>query len=272
MPGIFEKADKVVDRPERAPSPTPAVVVRPRRPTWGGVRLFKNLIAGVVGRFGYEIKRIPPNRNTRQLFALYKYLNHGGSFDYATYRRVQEEGNKRKLQTVWVLEENIVFLSAYLKSVVGSPRFGICHGTRRGKEQEWFGKRMRCDVIGTEISDTATQFPNTIQWDFHETKPEWLDATDFIYSNSFDHSYDPEKCLNAWMSCLRTGGLCILEHSDHSGPLGARELDPFGADVAMMPYLVTVWGKGKYCVRQLLEAPKKADFVEHLYFIVIQKL
>ena len=99
-------------------------------------------------------------------------------------------------------------------------------------------------MIGTEISDTATQFPKTIQWDFHETKPEWLEATDFIYSNSFDHSYDPEKRLDAWMSCVRTGGLCILEHSDQDGPLGAREFDPFEADIAVMPYLITAWGKG----------------------------
>lgn len=40
-----------------------------------------------------------------------------------------------------------------------------------------------------------------------------IDATDFVYSNSFDHSYDPEKCLNAWMSCLKKGGICILEHT-----------------------------------------------------------
>jgi hypothetical protein len=47
--------------------------------------------------------------------------------------------------------------------------------------------------MGTEISDTAGQFPYTIQWDFHKTKAEWIDATDFIYSNCFDHSYDPQK-------------------------------------------------------------------------------
>ena len=49
-------------------------------------------------------------------------------------------------------------------------------------EQEWFRKYLDIDVIGTEISDTASEFPNTIEWDFHETKPEWLNSVDFIYS------------------------------------------------------------------------------------------
>jgi hypothetical protein len=136
-------------------------------------------------------------------------------------------------------------------------------------------------VIGTEISDTATQFPHTIQWDFHETKPEWIDAVDFIYSNSFDHSYDPQRCLNAWMSCLKKGGLCILEHSSDNSPAITSTLDPFRADLIVMPYLITTWGEGRYCVRQLIKAPHRNTELEtqrmkytldYLYFIVIQRL
>ncbi|MBK6621188.1 MAG: hypothetical protein IPG32_10020 [Saprospirales bacterium] len=52
---------------------------------------------------------------------------------------------------------------------------------------------MNCEVIGTEISDSASKFSHTIEWDFHEVKPEWIGRADFIYSNSFDHSYDPEN-------------------------------------------------------------------------------
>ncbi|MEJ0015745.1 MAG: hypothetical protein WDN25_04115 [Acetobacteraceae bacterium] len=48
-------------------------------------------------------------------------------------------------------------------------------------------------MLGTEISDTATQSSTTIQWDFHEVKPEWLNSVDFIYSVSWDHRYDPVK-------------------------------------------------------------------------------
>ncbi len=183
---------------------------------------------------------------------------------------MQEEGNKKKIDTIWVIEENIQYLSEYIKTHNKNPRFGLCHGTRRGKEQEWFRKYLNCDVIGTEISETADRFPNTIQWDFHEVKPEWLESVDFIYSNSFDHSYDPEKCLKAWMSCLSKRGICILEHSSDHEPQEANELDPFGADFHLMTYLVTTWGDGKFGVRKILKAPHKRANVSYINYIVIQ--
>jgi hypothetical protein len=73
------------------------------------------------------------------------------------------------------------------------------------------------------------------------------------------------------MSCVRKGGLCILEHSSEHSPCGASELDPFGADITLMPYLITTWGGGRYGVRELIEAPKKIDSVKYLSFIVIQR-
>lgn len=203
-------------------------------------------------------------------FSLYSYVDSKGRFDYAAYKRVQEEGNKRKLDQIWAREENIAYLSDYLKKKQGKVSFGLCHGTRRGAEQVWFRKYLKgADVIGTEISKTATQFPYTIQWDFHKVKPAWKNKADFVYSNSFDHSYDPEKCLNAWISSLKPGGICIIEHSDadHS----SRELDPFGAHLVQMPYLITLWGQGRYGVREILPAPKVKDELKYIAFIVIEK-
>jgi hypothetical protein len=234
--------------------------------------MLKRIAGGILARLGYELRAIPRHREIKEGATLYKYLKEDGSFDYDKYRQIQIEGNRRKLGYIWADEENIATLSTYIRNAMGTPRFGICHGTRRGKEQEWFRKYLGCEVIGTEISDTAEQFPHTIQWDFHEVKPEWVNATDFIYSNSFDHSYDPERCLNAWMSCVRPGGLCILEHSNFHGPEGTCELDPFGADIVTMPYLISRWGKGRYGVRELIEANRKKEDLAYLYFIVIQRL
>lgn len=232
--------------------------------------MMKRSVNAILSQIGYEIRRIQI-REELPGFVLHRYLNSDGSFDYEKYRKIQEDGNKRKINKVWVNEENVAFLSNYIESLIPSPQFGICHGTRRGKEQEWFRKYLSCEVIGTEISDTAENFPYTIQWDFHEVKPKWIDSVDFIYSNSFDHSYDPEKCLNAWMSCLRKGGLCIIEHSSFHEPGYASELDPFGAEISLMIFLITIWGKGKYGVRQLLTAPNISNSASFLNFIVIQR-
>ncbi len=225
----------------------------------------------VLARFGYDIRVIDPAKQQKSGFTLYSFLKKDGSLDYERYRRIQIEGNKRKTDRVWVIEENIAFLASYIARVVESPQFGLCHGTRRGLEQAWFKKCLNCEVLGTEISDTASQFPDTIHWDFHEVKPEWIGATDFIYSNAFDHSYDPEKCLNAWMSCLRSGGICILEHSSGHAASAVTPLDPFGADIAVMPYLVLTWAKGLYGVREIVEAPAKTEDMSYLFFLVIQK-
>lgn len=232
--------------------------------------MLQRLLSTLVLPFGFQA--IPRSAARKSLFVLHSYKKPDGSFDYARYRKVQQEGNLRKLENVWVLEENIAFLADYLKRTIGQPKFGICHGTRRGMEQQWFRKYLNCEVIGTEISDSAAQFPNTIQWDFHEVKPEWIDSVDFIYSNSFDHSYDPEKCLDAWMSCVRKGGVCLLEHSTAHEPSATSELDPFGADIVMMPFLITTWAKGKFAVREILTAPQKQEMVKWVRFIAIQRL
>jgi hypothetical protein len=228
--------------------------------------MLTKVVNNVIGHLGYQV-----TRNDAAGYVLHNYVKQDGSFDYDRYRRIQEEGNKRKINAVWVIEDNIKFLSTYIKTLLPQPQLGICHGTRRGKEQEWFRKYLGCEVIGTEISETATTFPHTIQWDFHNVKPEWIDAVDFIYSNSFDHSYAPEQCLNTWMSCVKPGGLCILEHSSYHEPEQASELDPFGASLYYMPYLITKWGNGKFGLRQLITAPAKRDSLNHMHYIVIQR-
>jgi hypothetical protein len=220
----------------------------------------------------FRAKRNPTAASKQSEWSVYPYLDEDGHFDYERYRKTQILANKRKIDTVWVREENIRFLAEYLRESLRSPTFGLCHGTRRGLEQQWFRKYLGCEVIGTEISDTAAGFPDTIQWDFHDVKPEWIAATDFIYSNSLDHSYDPQKCLNAWVSCLRPEGLLIIEHStDH---VEARETDPFGARLAVMPYLILDWSMGAYSTREILRAPSAATIAGTAHrsaFLIIKR-
>ena len=216
-------------------------------------RMINKLLAGI----GYKIAKMGPGFDSPYaLYALYSYTDESGAFDYAEYRKIQQEGNLRKIHRTWATEENVEFLAGYIQDEIGAPTFGICHGTRRGEEQAWFRKYLGCEVIGTEISDSAKDFPHTVQWDFHEENPEWLNRADFVYSNSLDHSYDPEGCLNTWINSLRVGGLCILEHDhrDHS-PHTQNERDSFGVDIVVMPYLIAVWGKNRFFLKELIDAP-----------------
>jgi hypothetical protein len=164
-----------------------------------------------------------PNRKTHQT----KNLK-DGDLDLEEYTKIQTAGNKRKIDYVFETEENVKMLSDYLVKHLDEIKFGLCHGTRRGKEQEWFNKYLNAEVLGTEISDTATEFPNTIQWDFHNVKDEWIGNVDFIYSNAIDHSYDAKYCLKQWFSCLRKDGICIINGTTNNTPWSITKLDLFG--------------------------------------------
>jgi len=160
-------------------------------------------------------------------YALVSYEK-DGAFDYETYRQIQTEGNRRKLDGVFVQERVIRELAGYAQAH-GTVANVICHGTRNGAEQRFFKSAIPgVSVLGTEISDTATQFPDTIEWDFHAMNEAWRARFDILYSNSWDHSYDPKILFAVWGACVAPGGLMALEHSARHEPKAVNPLDPFG--------------------------------------------
>ncbi|WP_112309678.1 class I SAM-dependent methyltransferase [Pseudogemmobacter bohemicus] len=171
----------------------------------------------------------------RDGYALYQYP------DYDTYREVQSQGNKAKLKAQFVRESHIQLLADIVLKNAPEPDFGLCHGTRRGAEQSWFRTHLgsKARVIGTEISDTATQFPDTLQWDFHDENPDWESRADFVYSNSWDHAFDPLKAFGAWIKSLKPGGLLLLDHTRGHSPKTADALDPFGISLEKLISMIT---------------------------------
>lgn len=158
-------------------------------------------------------------------------------YDYNSYEEyvaAQVEGNVRKINNSYVDPISIGMLVEHLYTkYLLKPELVLCHGTRRGLEQEYFKNSFESfgvylTVIGTEISHTANQYPNTIQWDFHNVKDEWVGNVGLVYSNSFDHSYKPTDCLDAWMSCLSVDGKCVIEYSEVCDTKSGKT-DPFAA-------------------------------------------
>ena len=118
--------------------------------------------------------------------------------------------HKNHTEYVWVEEGELKLLTNHIKNNIKNPSFGLCHGVRNGWEVSKLKELLNINVIGTDISPTANEFENVIQWDFHETNEDWNNV-DFIYSNSFDHSYDPQKCLDVWMDSInRKTGVCYI--------------------------------------------------------------
>lgn len=192
---------------------------------------------------------------------LYKYKN------YEEYIAAQIKGNQKKINLQWATRDEIEFLSKYLLDNFNNIKFGICHGTRQGNEQKWFSEFTKAHVIGTEIGETAEQYPNTIKWDFNKLKQEWINNVDFIYSNAFDHTINPEECLKTWMLCVRMDGCCILEWTNKHTASHANMTDPFGASLEEYKQLIS---KCCYKIKQQLEFNCNSSKCKKQYLVIIK--
>jgi hypothetical protein len=174
--------------------------------------------------------------------------------DYDQYRRQQNEGNLRKLDQVFVTRNNIDYLAAYISSRLGTDELRIlCHGTRNGTELRFFQSALpSATLLGTEIADTATQFPNTVQWDFHDMKDEWVGAWDVVYSNSWDHAFDPRRAFLNWMRSLKPQGVLLLDHTRRHTPAHVTRLDPFGARLPDLVHMLNEVGTPRWGVVEVL--------------------
>jgi SAM-dependent methyltransferase len=171
------------------------------------------------------------------------YQHDYGAGGYEAYRRAQIFHNKRKFDRVFADKLTLEVVADYLRS--RRPQRGICHGARNGWEVARLKELLGCEMIGTDISDTASSVPDMVQWDFHEVNPEWIGRFDFVYTNSLDQAFDPEKALAAWIGQLAPGGQLLVEHTMMHGTAKKGEMDPFGAHPMLMPYLIFEWGRGK---------------------------
>jgi hypothetical protein len=188
---------------------------------------------------------------------------------YEGYVANQIDGNRRKIDRVWVIEENVRFIAEKIISVYCAPigvRFGICHGTRRGAEQALFRKMIPgCEVVGTEISPTALLFPDTIQWDFHLPRAEWIGRADFVYTNSHDHARNPERAVQVWLAQLRPGGVLVLEHTDYHEQL--TDYNCWAVTEIELAELLALWSGGKR-VRSF-DLPVRHSYLSYCRAVVV---
>lgn len=233
------------------------------------------MVKGAFYRLGYQLVPAPKWARTRKVlehggYRLINWRKPDGALDLTGYRREQELGNRAKIGQVWTSEDSLLFISRWLQERGFVPRLIICHGTRNGFEQRIFSNFFHCEVIGTEISPTATQFPMTVQADFHEARTEWAGKADLVYSNSLDHSYDPAKALRAWAESVRDGGVIVLEKASDSDPRGVSDLDPFGITLAdLVVFLMDTLGNAA-CIRGLLDVPQPRPGASYHKMIVVE--
>jgi hypothetical protein len=154
---------------------------------------------------------------------------------YDEYKRVQVAANKLKYHNVYAEDPELRRIAADFKSRVKHARAGLCHGVRNGYEVRKLRQLLPAvNIVGTDISETAATIPNCIVWDMHELKPEWINRIDFIYSNSWDHTYDPEMMFARWSKCLSEKGRLYLPYTNLQSEVGVTDntkIDVFGCSI-----------------------------------------
>ena len=156
--------------------------------------------------------------------------------NYAGYVEEQILRNEAKAERLWMNKPEAKAITGIVKNACAKPKFGICHGSRNGKEVELLLEYIRgCEIIGTDIAPSADKIEHMTCQDFHHPRKEWIGKADFVYSNALDHALSPVIALGTWMDQLAPGGVLIIEWTTAHGPRAVNSADCFGA------YLYEYW-------------------------------
>ena len=134
--------------------------------------------------------------------------------DYEHYVEQQTLANVNKLNWVWATRDMTSTFAKHYRKFRKDPATILCHGSRNGMEVRWFGEEFpEALVLGTDISHTATDFPNQVQWDMQKENPNWIGKWDMVYTNSLDHVTDFHGTLQTIYDQLTILGLFILDYT-----------------------------------------------------------
>lgn len=164
---------------------------------------------------------------------------------YDEYVKWQKHANRKKNKNVWAEEKNIATIAEFLQP--HNPQHGICHGVRQGLEQKWFMQYLpECEVIGTEIGEVRQDDKYTMQWDFNKENHLLKNKFDFLYSNSFDHAFNPASTFRIWADQVKAGGFIIFEYdrrSEHTGEISQphNAFDPVCMTVDELISVAPTW-------------------------------
>lgn len=153
--------------------------------------------------------------------------------NYKKYVDAQIKKNREKFDKKSVKGTTLAWIAKHKgKDVEGV----LCHGVRNGREMRKFRTFYpEADIVGTDIADTILDVEEGIQWDFHEVNPMWDEGFEIIYSNSLDHSFDPNLAISTWKQALERNGTMYVEWSaeGHSedNPNDFDEADCFQASL-----------------------------------------
>jgi hypothetical protein len=102
----------------------------------------------------------------------------------------------------------------------------ISLGSRNNHEKFCFSRDLNCNVFSSDIAPSSK---TDYIIDFNFMPDDWKDKWDIIYSNSIDHAINPTKTYEAWLACLKVGGLLVIGFLD-GGEATSHDCSTFSID------------------------------------------
>ena len=224
-------------------------------------KVLKKIFVNILNKFGYTIA---PKKSLADY-----YLREYSS--YEEYKKVQIFHNKRKINKVFADKTTLkrvanIVLNEFKDEIHIK---GLCHGSRNGFEQNFLRELSeKIECIGTDISETAKNYENSVQWDFHDVNENWVGAQNFIYTNSLDQSWQPKVALQTWLSQLKPNGILIIEHTNSHTPTNASKSDPFGVRPTSVPYVLTMWFGSQISIEHSVQKKDNGRKLDAWLFVV----
>jgi hypothetical protein len=179
---------------------------------------------------------------------------------YEEYKQIQVNANTLKFSQVYAEDPELKRIASHFLRYGRGEGLGLCHGVRNGYEVRKLRSLMPAiNIIGTDISHTAEKVANCIVWDMHEVRREWIGAVDFMYSNSWDHAYDPNLLFARWSQSLAPEGRLYLSYTDLHSEKGVNEntkIDVVGCSLDELIRLV----QPRFVLEDLLEVEPTLTF------------
>lgn len=149
-------------------------------------------------------------------------MRHLVQADRGEYEAAQITRSRAKFALCNVAAEDVVRYRRRFPDASGPV---LCLGVRNGAELDHFRAVFSGWVIGVDINPgSANGRRDVVVGSFDSLPPAWSGAFGVVFSNSFDHAFDPAGTAAEWTRVLRPGGVLILAHAVGAGtPLSVTD-------------------------------------------------
>ncbi len=178
-----------------------------------------------IGRSPGRLREVLRPRRWRQFFSILLFKARAGNRwkaasgatglkqrEYASYEQYVQH-QQSKFQYLDLVDYDVKYRRLLKERLAGAPFLKrgmnvLCLGARQGTEVKAFHD-LGCFAVGLDLNPGVKNL-FVLHGDFHQVQfPS--ESVDVIFSNSFDHAFDPAKLMGEIKRLLKPGGKLVIE-------------------------------------------------------------